>query len=179
MNSRRLTLVVWLTLLWLVLWRDVTVANVLSGLAAATVVTSVFPGVQGEPSGRAVRPYHLLRFFLYFHWKLLEANVMLAREIVTPRDYTKSGIIAIPLGHSSDLLVTLVANAITLTPGTVTLEARGDPAVLYVHVLHLHDPERARRDIRTLRQYAGRALGQDVPNDRTAAGNGEPSTEDH
>jgi len=161
-RARQAGLVAWLTLLWVVLWRDVTVANAASGLAAAIVVTSVFPRVGAAASGRPLRPYRLMTFFLYFHWKMLEANVVLAREILTPRDYTKSGILAVPMGRASDLLVTLVANSITLTPGTVTLEARGDPAVLYVHVLHLHDPERVRHDIAELQEYARRALGEDA-----------------
>lgn len=159
MNARQAALAAWLTLLWLVLWRDFTLANTITGLAGAIVVTSMFPGTHGAGGHHAVRPYRLLVFFLYFHWKMLEANVVLAREILTPRDHTLSGIIAIPVEGCSDLVVTIIANAITLTPGTVTLEVSRDPATLYVHVLHLHDPERVRRDVRRLEELAFRAMG--------------------
>ena len=159
-SVRRGVLVLWLSLLWLVLWRDFTVPNALSGLAVAAAVTTLFPGTSPSPLRHTLRLHWMLAFLGYFHWKLLEANYVLAREVVTPRDHTRSGIIAVPVEGLSDLLVTLIANAITLTPGTVTLEVRrGDPAVLYVHVLHLHDTERVRRDVHRLQDLALRAFG--------------------
>lgn len=160
---RHLGLVAWLTILWLVLWRDATVANAVSGLLVAIVVTSAFPGTRGDPPRHRVRPLWLIGFFAYFHWKMVEANFVLAREILTPRDHTLSGIIAVPAEGLSDRVVTLIANAITLTPGTVTLEIRRDPTTLYVHVLHLHDTERVRRDVRRLQELALRASGADHP----------------
>lgn len=159
-SLRQGALVLWLTLLWLVLWSDFTLANAASGLAVAGAVTILFPGTNPSPRRHTLRVHWALAFLGYFHWKLFEANYVLAREVVTPRDYTRSGIIAIPVEGLSDLLVTLIANVITLTPGTVTLEVRrGDPAVLYLHVLHLHDTERVRRDVLRLRDFALRAFG--------------------
>lgn len=157
---RQVALVGWLTLLWLVLWRDFTLANALSGLAAAVAVTALFPGGRRVPVRHTLRPHWAVAAVVYFHWKLLEANYVLAREVVTPRDHTQSGIIAVPVTGLSDLLVTLIANAITLTPGTVTLDVqRGEPSVLYVHVLHLHDVERVRREVHQLQHLALRAFG--------------------
>ncbi len=179
MSLRRVALVVWLTLLWLVLWRDLSAANALSGLVTAIAVTAIFPGTHGEPPRHTIRPHWLLAFLLYFHWKLLEANFVLAREIVTPRDHTRRGIIAVPVEGASELVITLVANAITLTPGTLTLEARRDPAVLYVHVLHLYDDERVRRDVRALQRLALRATGtDDVPEAHPAAEAGRSDDSD-
>ena len=159
---RQLGLVAWLTLLWLVLWRDAALANVLSGVVVAVAVTSVFPGTRGDPPRHTVRPLWAIAFLFYFHWKMLEATLVLAREILTPRDHTMSGIIAVPVEGSSDLVVTLIANAITLTPGTVTLDISRNPTTLYVHVLHLYDTERVRRDVHRLQQFALKAMGVDA-----------------
>lgn len=171
---RQLGLIAWLTLLWLVLWGDFTMANTVSGLSAAVLITSIFPGTPGDPPRHTVRPHLLVAFLLYFHWKLLEANFVLAREVLTPTDHSSPGIIAIPVQQSSQLVITLIANAITLTPGTVTLEVTTDPAVLYVHVLHLRDPERVRRDVRRLERLALRAMG--VEDTLTDHGNVYPDT---
>lgn len=163
---KRLVTVSWLTVLWLVLWRDLSLANAASGIVISSVVAAVLkvPWAGGEEGQVRVRPLGVVTFLGYFAWKLLEANVVLAREIVTPRNHIQTGIIAVPLAGSSAQVVTVVANAVSLTPGTVTLEVResGGVRVLYVHVLHLHDVERAREDVRTLSRLARRALQRDL-----------------
>ena len=55
----------------------------------------------------------------------------------------------------------MVANAISLTPGTLTIEVATDPNVLYVHVLHLHDIDAVRRDVTRLERSVLRAFGTD------------------
>jgi multicomponent Na+:H+ antiporter subunit E len=65
----------------------------------------------------------------------------------------------VPLVVSSDLVTTVLADAISLTPGTLSLEVRQDPPMLFVHVLHVRDAERVRRDIHRLQQMVIRAIG--------------------
>lgn len=156
---RRVAIVVWLTAFWVILWGDLSAGTAFAGLVTATCVTVVFPPEGGPRSMHRLRPHWMVAFFGYFVWKLLEANVVLAIEILTPRDYTQSGVIGVSVEGASDLVVTLVANAITLTPGTLTLEVRRDPAVLYVHVLHLRDTESVRRDVYRLQDLALRSIG--------------------
>jgi multicomponent Na+:H+ antiporter subunit E len=64
---------------------------------------------------------------------------------------------------STDGLATVVGNAITLTPGTLTVDVRRDdpdrPPVLYVHVLHFSDVDSLRRDVVRLERLAVRAFG--------------------
>ncbi|HEX6421237.1 MAG TPA: Na+/H+ antiporter subunit E, partial [Acidimicrobiales bacterium] len=100
----RVLLIGWLTALWLVLWRDVSVANVLSGVAVGLVVLAVFPA-RRVPGRHALRPLHLAVFAGYFAWKLVVSNLVVAREIVTPRDNVRSGIVAVPMTECSDLVV--------------------------------------------------------------------------
>jgi multicomponent Na+:H+ antiporter subunit E len=157
-----MALIVWLTVLWIALWDEPSPANLVSGLLVAVIVTALFP-IEQIGERHRVRPLALAAFNGYFVWKLVEANVVLAREILTRRDSTRTGIIAVALQPgSTDLVTTIVANAVSLTPGTLTLEASTDPHVLYVHVLHLHDPDQVRRDIQKLEQLARRAFGLDT-----------------
>lgn len=157
----RAVLVGWLTVLWVVLWRDASPANLVSGLAIAAVVIVVFPPRSVSELDHRVRPLPLLVFLAYFAWQVLVSNLVVARAIVTPRHRVRTGIVAVPMGFCSDLVITLVANAITLTPGTLTVELRREPSTLYVHVLHVQDLERVRQNIRTLQRMVVRAVGSD------------------
>jgi len=58
------------------------------------------------------------------------------------------GIIEYPLDAKSDLEITLLANVITLTPGTLSLDVSGDRKVLYVHGMYVHDKEEFIRGIK-------------------------------
>ena len=64
-----------------------------------------------------------------------------------------------PLPDCSDELLTLITNLLALSPGTMPVELRHDPTVLYVHVLHLRDVEDVRDEIRRLTDLAVRAFG--------------------
>lgn len=156
-------MLVWLTVLWILLWDSLSFANVLSGLAVAIAVLSIarLPRLRTvDPDQRArVNPFAALWLVVFVLYKLVEANVILAWEIVTPRDRIHTGVIAVPLRTQSETAMMLVANVITLTPGTVTIEAIGSPPVLYVHVLHLSEIDEVQRDVLHLEALAVRAFG--------------------
>lgn len=159
---RRLPFVAWLVLVWTALWGDLSLANLLSGVAVAALLLTLFPHAGPGPAGR-MRPLHALRFFLYFQYKLLEANLIVAWEVITPNNEgINEGIVAVPVTGASDAVITILANAISLTPGTLTLEVSRDPAILYVHVLHLRDIEAVRRDVYKLETLALRAFADEA-----------------
>lgn len=166
----RLLVLGWLLVVWVALWEEISVANVASGLVVGGLLTTLFPltraGVGGHPvSFRPLRALHLLGYFL---WKLVEANAVVAWEVITPNNEgVQEGVVAVPLTGSADIVVTLVANAISLTPGTLTLEIDRDPTVLYVHVLHLRNLERVRADVLRLEVRVLHAFG--TPDAITAA----------
>jgi multicomponent Na+:H+ antiporter subunit E len=69
------------------------------------------------------------------------ANLKVAFDIITPKDYMSPGIIAFPLDAKSDLEITLFANLLTLTPGTLSLDVSSDKKILYVHALYVKDAD--------------------------------------
>jgi multicomponent Na+:H+ antiporter subunit E len=155
---RQVAMVVWLVVVWLFLWEDFSFANVLAGLALGSLLVTLFPmRPRGIPG--AFRPVAAGRFVGFFAWKLVEASMIVAWEVVTPQNRINEGIVAVPIRGVSQTLTTLVANAISLTPGTLTLEVRQHPPVLYVHVLHLDDIDAVRRDVQYLEVLAIRAFG--------------------
>ncbi len=146
-----------LTIIWIVLWSDLSIANVAGGLLVATVIAVLFDTWNNGTI--PIRPVHAARFAVYFLYKLVEASIVVARTVIAPRNRVRTGIIAVPLRGCSDAVATLVADAISLTPGTLTLEVRRDPLTLYVHALDTRDVEQVQLDIRTLEVLAVRAFG--------------------
>ena len=163
------TLLIWLTSLWVALWADLTVGNVLGGLIVALAVVGVArpTGVTGLERTN-LRPISALVYAAYFLWQLLKANFVVAWEIITPRLKLNRAIIAVPMHTTSAGVVTLIANSVTLTPGTLTIyvaeefSSDGDivERTLFVHVLHFIDVESVRRDVLQLERRAIKAFGQ-------------------
>lgn len=85
---------------------------------------------------------------LYFLYELVISSFRVAREVVTLRIYSKPGIIAVPLDVRSDLGITLLANLISLTPGSLSLEVSPDRRFLYVHIMFMDDAEAERANIK-------------------------------
>jgi len=150
----------WLVALWVALWGDVSIANVIGGLVVALAVIILFRSGRSGGSGEmALRPLKAAKFAAYFAYKLVESSIVVVILIVTWRRHIRSGIVAVPLRGCSDALVTLIAGAISLTPGTLTLDVRRDPLTLYIHVLHINDVEEVRREVRRLEVLAVEAFG--------------------
>ena len=149
--------VVLLTVIWVGLWSDLSLANVVSGLLLASGIVVLFGP---RPAGTAVvRPIHAARFMSYFIIKLVQASLVVARVVIAPQHAVHTGIVAVPLRSCSDALATLIADAISLTPGTLTLEVRRDPLTLYVHALDVRNVEQVQADIRRLEVLALKAFG--------------------
>lgn len=155
----RFWLVVWLTVLWMVLWRDFSLANLVTGTIGAFAVTGLYRMGRARVAQPQVQLGPLLSFVAYFIYQLVVANITVARVILSRRSKVNTGIIAVHLGEASDLATTMVANAITLTPGSMTIEVRDEPRRLYVHVLHVGDTETERRGVEEMARRGLRAFG--------------------
>jgi multicomponent Na+:H+ antiporter subunit E len=155
----RLPLALWLVFVWVALWGDLTTANVVGGAAVAGLTLALFPHAGPRP-GITIRPLQVIRFLAYFGYKLIEANAIVAWEVLTPNnDSVREAVVAVRVTGASDAVVTILANAISLTPGTLTLDVRRDPTVLFVHVLHLRSIEATRDEVHRLETLVLNAFG--------------------
>jgi multicomponent Na+:H+ antiporter subunit E len=145
---------------WLLAWGEVSVANVASGLVVATVLLVAFPPHRRTGTGAGVSPLGVARLVLYVLGQLVPSNVLVARQILSRRSRIRTGVLAYPLHDPSEEVLSLMAHVIALTPGTMTVEATREPAVLYVHFLLLEDVDRARRTVGRLERLAVAALGR-------------------
>lgn len=166
---------VWLILVWVALWEELTFANLASGVVVVAVLLALFTPPAGRPEVE-LRPLATARFLAYFAWKLVEASAVVAWEVVTPRNKIVEAVIAVPIRGVSDTVTMIVANAISLTPGTLTIEVASDPDVLYVHVLHLREVDAVRREVLQLEAMAIRAFAPAAAVDRTTEARADASS---
>ena len=87
---------------------------------------------------------------LFYLKELLTASLRVAYEVLTPQDHMKPAVVAIPLDAKTDFEITLLANFITLTPGTLSIDVSKDRKTLYVHEVYVEagDTERVKRQIK-------------------------------
>lgn len=154
-----------LVAIWLLAWGEVRVVHALVGSLLAALLLVAFPMAEGTPLRfrTGIRPLGVLELVGYLLWQLVRSNVLVARQILSPRSRVRTGVITYEMRSRSDWVTTLVANIIALTPGTMTVDATRDPHVLTVHFLLLDDEQRAHDAIATLERLVVGAVGGTVP----------------
>ncbi len=104
-------------------------------------------------------------YVVLFLWELATANFDVAYRVLHPRMPINPDVVEVPLRVQSDLAITTIANSITLTPGTLTMDYDDDRHALYVHSIAARDPQSVIDPIRTWEDYALRMF--DEPLDPT------------
>lgn len=94
------------------------------------------------------RVLKLVSFILFFLWELTLANIRVAHSVIVPSKTVRPGIIAIPLSAKTDVEITLLANLISLTPGTLSLDVSSDRRTLYLHAMFVDDVDMMRYEIK-------------------------------
>ncbi|MEJ2166440.1 MAG: Na+/H+ antiporter subunit E [Desulfobacterales bacterium] len=84
----------------------------------------------------------------FFGKELLISNLRVLWDVITPRHISRPGIIGLPLDARTDGEIMLVANLISLTPGTLSLDLSEDRRMLYIHVMFLDDVDQTRAQIK-------------------------------
>jgi multicomponent Na+:H+ antiporter subunit E len=149
-----------LTVAWVLFWGDLSVANVLTGLAASLLLLVVFPLERDiEHVRHRFRPLATVRLALTFAWELAASNLTVARDVLGGPRREHPGIVACPLRVSIPGLTTFLTNLFALSPGTMPIDVTEEPPVIYLHVLRLQDPERVRARMSRFEELAVRALG--------------------
>ncbi|MCE8016327.1 Na+/H+ antiporter subunit E [Halomonas sp. MCCC 1A17488] len=139
---------------WVVLTGDFSGRNLLAGLTFGYLVLALIQPQVPALAGYAQRLPRLIRFVGFFFKELLLANLKVAFDVVTPPWYMRPGVIAMPLKARSEFEIALVANLISLTPGTLSLDVSDDRRVLYIHAMFLDDEAELRRNLAELERRA-------------------------
>lgn len=137
-----------LALAWVAKTEKLDTPNFLFGFALGFVILGFMGRTMGFPYvGKARKVVSFVGFFLK---ELALSNLRVAYEVVTPAHHMQPAIIKVPLDLDNDVAITILANFITLTPGTLSLSVTPDRKALFVHTMHLadKDPEAFRRKIK-------------------------------
>jgi multicomponent Na+:H+ antiporter subunit E len=138
---RRAVPLVWLTLVWVLLWGTFSWANVLGGLAVALVILLAFP-LPPAPGRGWFRPLAAARTIGRFVADLVVSSLQVAwqsLQSVRPGRPIRSSVVAVRLGSSSEFVMAMVTEALSLVPGSVVIEARPEEQTIYAHVLGADD----------------------------------------
>ena len=164
--------VVWLTIVWVALWGDLSLLNVAGGLVVAVVVCVVFPLPPLRMHIR-VRP-------LWLGWLALRflIDVVLASGEVTWRTLQlnrqpRNAVIEVDLLTHSDFVLTVVAEMVSLVPGSLVVEARRSTHTLFLHVLDARDMDgvnRMREQVFALERRVVLAFGTETEHLEQPAG---------
>ena len=109
----------WLILVWVLLWGDISAANILSGLAIALVITLLLPLPPVPVEGR-IHLLPLLRLIVYVAYSLVVSSVQVAALALRPEPQL-SAVLRAHLALKSDLVLALAVNILNLTPGTMVI----------------------------------------------------------
>jgi multicomponent Na+:H+ antiporter subunit E len=143
-----LLLNVLLALAWVALTGQLTPINFVFGFIVGYLLLWLGRRVAGE-SDYFRKVWLIFNFAGYFAWQLVLANLRVTAEILTPRHNMRPAVVAVPLDVTNPVAITLLANLITLTPGTLSLDVPSGENTLYVHALHVQDVDSFRLEIKT------------------------------
>jgi multicomponent Na+:H+ antiporter subunit E len=132
-------------LMWILLTLNFTPANLITGLAVSLITTMIFGKMYVDNVYKFLQPARYFWLFIYlfiFTWECIKANFDVAYRVLHPNLPVKPGIVKVPIKLKSDMAKTMLANSITMTPGTITVDILENE--LYVHWIYVssQDPSR-------------------------------------
>ncbi|MFW5653626.1 MAG: Na+/H+ antiporter subunit E [Planctomycetota bacterium] len=129
-----------LALVWAALIGPFSPANLLLGYVLGYFGLLITTG-GGKPGTYVWRVRATIFFFAFLIYELVAANVRVAWYTVSNLGDLRPAVLAVPLERMNDIQITTLANLITLTPGTLTIDVAPDRRTLYVHFMHVDDPD--------------------------------------
>lgn len=157
---------------WVLLWGDLSLANLVSGFLLGLLITWVFPlppipfGGRFRPWGHTVLVVGLLR-------DLVRSSFVVAAQAFHFGHTMTNAVVRVDLRTHSDLYLTLTSELVSLVPGSLVMEARRQESVLYLHVMDVRsaaDVADARRMVLAAEARVIRAFGTDAEIARLKAG---------
>ncbi len=148
---KALTWNILLALAWVALTGTFTLVNFLVGMLLAYLVLGFALRDTGVFHGYLEKVPKVIGFILFFIWDLTKSNMRVAWEVLTPSfRRMRPGIIGVELEARTDEAITILANLISVTPGTLSLDVSSDRRVLYIHCMYLDDVDEMRAQIKDL-----------------------------
>lgn len=135
-----------LAVVWVALSGNFTAAGFLAGLLVGYLVLAVAGPAFGV-HGYGLRAFRAIGFVLYYLYELVVSNLRVALDVIRPRMRSRPAFVAIPVDDLNPAQITLLANLITMTPGTLSIDVSRDESTLYIHGMFVDSPDALRRSI--------------------------------
>lgn len=135
-----------LALAWTAVTGVFTLPNFLLGFGVAWVGLLLIRDQSGMTRYMS-RTWQAAGLAVLFLVELIKSSWAIALMVAQPRLNLAPGIVSYPLQVRSDVEITLLANLITLTPGTLSVDVSEDRSVLFIHAVDCSDPDQMRKDI--------------------------------
>lgn len=138
-----------LALAWSATIGPFTIGNFIAGFVVGFAALTLGVGRAPGATGYHAQTWRVVKLLAYFLWQLLIANVQMVKYTLSPLSRLKPAILRVPLAEGmTDFEITTLANMITLTPGTLSLDVSADRRALFVHFMHTDDAEASVNDIK-------------------------------
>ncbi|KAF0810293.1 cation antiporter [Alcanivorax sp. S71-1-4] len=139
-----------LALIWVGITGEFSSANLVIGFVLGYVILAFAMRDVKHFTHYASKVPKVIRFVGFFVRELVMSNLRVAYDVLTPTHYMRPAVIAVKLEARTDGEITILANLISLTPGTLSLDVSSDRSVLYLHVMYLDDEEAVHASIKAL-----------------------------
>ncbi len=140
-KSLQWPVLLWLTLVWMALWRSWSISQAVLGVLVSALICLVFPLPPLRMNLRP-RPIALAWLLIRFGWDVIVSSVEVALVVLRPKDLTNA-IVEVDLVTPSDFVMTIVAEMTTLIPGSVVIEARRSTHSIFLHVIDVKNEAEA------------------------------------
>jgi len=136
----RVSLFIFMFIIWMLLAGKASSHNIIAGLLVAGVITFVMGNIfASNPHyfGHTTKYLWFLWYVPVFAWECLKANIDVAVRIIRPSLPINPGIIKVKATIKSDIGLTILANSVTLTPGTLCVDIDAEGGFLYIHCIDI------------------------------------------
>lgn len=140
-----------LAVVWCSLTASFSEWNFIAGLAVGALVIEGYT-LSLADSHYFGNGFRLVRFAAYYLRMLVQSNLQVAHAVINP-DILAPRIVRYPVKGMSAVERTTLANAVTLTPGTLTIDESPDGEWLYIHTMFGRDAGEVRGEIDDLRSH--------------------------
>ena len=147
-----------LAVVWMLFWDWLNIYSFAAGLVLGYLVLGLVSRAIDGQRNYATAGVDLIRFSVYFVKILIVSNLQVAREVITPGFTMTPRFIRYPVGDLTDIQLTTLANSISLTPGTLSVDVSDDQQWLYIHCMYAQDRESAVKSIDELRDQIMRLV---------------------
>lgn len=151
-----------LIITWVALWGELSLANIATGMLVASLIIYLFP--TPDRIDHRIHLPGMAKFLARFVVDIVRSSVSVARAVLFPTEQRlRTKIVTVQLHTNDPFITTVICNAMTLTPGTMTVAIDSTNSEMKLHVMGDVDDETVQHDVYELEKRVLAALTSRPP----------------